>query len=281
MSEAIGWIREVVLDCADPWALARFWAGLLGGTPVEWYQGWVTLEPPPHGQRLSFQGSASPRVDDASRVHFDVLVEDLGAAHDRVTSADAVMIGEHVSPLALGRASGQPYGAAGGPSYGQGGAQPFDPAAGSPYGQGGAQPFDPTGGPSYGQGGAQPSAPAGVPSYGQGGQWGAQPYGQDATGFPQVSWTDRQVSGAGPLGGFTPAQPAQSPAGRGEVASAIVLAAQDAAPRPGYAAPGSAVDLTLEVRRADGSVYTTRAPRSACPLRKAGPRWPRPVRGSR
>jgi hypothetical protein len=98
MSDAIGWIREVVLDCADPWALARFWAGLLGGTPVEWYRGWVTLEPPPHGQRLSFQGSVSPRVEDASRVHFDVLVEDLGAAHDRVTSAGAVMIGEHVSP---------------------------------------------------------------------------------------------------------------------------------------------------------------------------------------
>jgi glyoxalase superfamily protein len=98
MSDAIGWIREVVLDCADPWALARFWAGLLGGTPVEWYQGWVTLEPPPHGQRLSFQASASPRVDDVSRVHFDILVGDLSAAHDRVTAAGAVMIGEHVSP---------------------------------------------------------------------------------------------------------------------------------------------------------------------------------------
>ena len=35
---AIGWIREV-LDSPDPWALARFWAGLLGGTPVEWYPG--------------------------------------------------------------------------------------------------------------------------------------------------------------------------------------------------------------------------------------------------
>ena len=52
MSEpAIGWISEVGLDGADPWALAHFWAGLLGGTPVEWYPGWVTLEPPPNGQR--------------------------------------------------------------------------------------------------------------------------------------------------------------------------------------------------------------------------------------
>jgi hypothetical protein len=101
--EAIGWIREVVLDCADPWILARFWAGLLGGTPVEWYPGWVTLEPPPHGQRLSFQASPAqaspaPLAENASRVHFDILVEDLAAAHDRVVSAGAAQIGEHVSP---------------------------------------------------------------------------------------------------------------------------------------------------------------------------------------
>jgi hypothetical protein len=94
----IGWIREVVLDCADPWVLARFWSGLLGGTPVEWYPGWVTLEPPPHGQRLSFQVSTAPPLENTSRVHFDILVEDLAAAHDRVLSAGAELIAEHVSP---------------------------------------------------------------------------------------------------------------------------------------------------------------------------------------
>jgi hypothetical protein len=66
MSEpTIGWISEVVLDGPDPWVLARFWAGLLGGTPVEWYPGWVTLEPPPNGQRLSFQATAHDRVMEA------------------------------------------------------------------------------------------------------------------------------------------------------------------------------------------------------------------------
>jgi hypothetical protein len=77
----IGWIREIVLDSADPWSLARFWAGLLGGTPVGWYPGWVTLEPPPHGQRLSFQGTAGsgggcPAGSGSGGpvVHFDVLV---------------------------------------------------------------------------------------------------------------------------------------------------------------------------------------------------------------
>ncbi len=110
MSEeaAIGWIREVVLDCPEPWALARFWAGLLGGTPVEWYPGWVTLEPPPHGQRLSFQASSAPAAEDTLRVHFDVLVEDLPTAHGRVVAAGAVAIAEHVSPRP--RPDGEPVG---------------------------------------------------------------------------------------------------------------------------------------------------------------------------
>ena len=59
MVAPIGWIREIVLDSSDPLGLARFWAGLLGGEPVEWYPGWITLEPPPHGQRLSFQGTGA------------------------------------------------------------------------------------------------------------------------------------------------------------------------------------------------------------------------------
>jgi hypothetical protein len=95
---AIGWIREVVLDGPDPWTLARFWASLLGGTPVEWYPGWVTLEPPPHGQRLSFQATSTPPVQDVAGVHFDILVENLAQAHDRVLSAGATLIGQHVSP---------------------------------------------------------------------------------------------------------------------------------------------------------------------------------------
>jgi hypothetical protein len=87
-----------VLDCADPWELARFWAGLLGGIPVEWYRGWVTIEPPPHGQRLSFQASSAPPGERALAAHFDVLVGDLAAAHERVVAAGAAFAEEHVSP---------------------------------------------------------------------------------------------------------------------------------------------------------------------------------------
>ncbi len=96
--EAVGRIREVVLDCADPWALAAFWSRLVGGSPVEWYPGWVTLEPPPHGQRLSFQASPQSAPADSARVHVDVLVDDLDVAHDQVLGAGATYLRAHVSP---------------------------------------------------------------------------------------------------------------------------------------------------------------------------------------
>jgi glyoxalase superfamily protein len=99
--DVIGWIREIVLNSPDPRALAGFWAGLLGGAPVEWYPGWITLEPPPHGQRLSFQGisaGAATGSGSAPLVHFDVLVGDLLAAHERVLASGATFAGEHASP---------------------------------------------------------------------------------------------------------------------------------------------------------------------------------------
>lgn len=89
---SVGLIREVVLDTPDPWSLARFWAGVLGGEPVEWYAGWVTLEPPPHGLRVSCQQGP------AERMHFDVRVGDLAAAHERVVALGARPVAERVSP---------------------------------------------------------------------------------------------------------------------------------------------------------------------------------------
>ena len=94
--EPIGWVREIVLDSPAPWRLAEFWSGLLGGEPVEWYDGWVTLEPPPHGQRLSFQ--RSDWAPESGGVHFDVLVDDLEAAHARVLTAGGSYVAERWSP---------------------------------------------------------------------------------------------------------------------------------------------------------------------------------------
>src|SRR5260370_10443555 len=93
----------MVLDSSDRRRLASFWASLLGGNPVEWYPGWITLEPPPHGQRLSFQGTGSearsaPGTSTSPLVHFDVLVSDLRAGHERVIAAGGIFVGGHASP---------------------------------------------------------------------------------------------------------------------------------------------------------------------------------------
>jgi hypothetical protein len=92
----IGWIREIVLNSRDPLALATFWASVVGGMPTEWYDGWITLEPPPHGQRLSFQ--RSDEVTTAAGVHVDVIVEDLLTAHEAVLAAGASYVEERWSP---------------------------------------------------------------------------------------------------------------------------------------------------------------------------------------
>lgn len=97
MSE-IGWIREIVLNTSDPVALSAFWAKLVGGKPVEWYDGWITLEPPPHGQRLSFQITQDHQDSHVTTVHFDVLVEDLEKAHEAVLSAGGEYLEERWSP---------------------------------------------------------------------------------------------------------------------------------------------------------------------------------------
>ncbi len=94
----VGRIREIVLNSPDPLALAAFWAKFVGGSPVEWYDGWITLEPPPHGQRLSFQRSSSGTDGTSAGVHFDVLVDDLESAHDAVVSAGGTYIEERLSP---------------------------------------------------------------------------------------------------------------------------------------------------------------------------------------
>lgn len=93
----VGWIREIVLNSADPGMLAAFWSELLGGAPTQWYDGWVTLEPPPHGQRLSFQRAEADAAG-SSAVHFDVLVDDLQAAHGRVLAAGGEYLEERWSP---------------------------------------------------------------------------------------------------------------------------------------------------------------------------------------
>jgi catechol-2,3-dioxygenase len=84
-------MRSVVLDCPDPRALARFYAGIVGGEPAEEEPGWVVLQVP-GGPRLAFQLSPDhtppewPRADrNAQQFHLDL---DAGPTWEQVDAAE-------------------------------------------------------------------------------------------------------------------------------------------------------------------------------------------------
>lgn len=79
--------RMIVLDAADLDAESAFWAGLLGGTVMAgdtWHNIWVDGEWQ-FGVQLS-PSHVPPAWPDGSpqQIHFDLYVDDLDAAHERV-----------------------------------------------------------------------------------------------------------------------------------------------------------------------------------------------------
>ena len=88
----IGIIDEVVFDCAQPAVLAAFWAGVLGGQPVERDEAWWYVLPPGWTQ-LSFQKVPEAKTV-KNRVHLDVRVQDIEAATARAEALGARRVGE-------------------------------------------------------------------------------------------------------------------------------------------------------------------------------------------
>jgi hypothetical protein len=91
-------MRNVVLDCAEPRLLAEFYRVALGWSYVAGHEDadpagdeWLQLRPPVAGPLLAFQRSDAPvtpwRTD--ARVHVDVTVPDLDAAHDHLVACGA------------------------------------------------------------------------------------------------------------------------------------------------------------------------------------------------
>lgn len=74
----IGHIDEVVIDCADPEALATFWASILGGEPRGRDAAWWHITPPGFSQ-IAFQKVPEPKST-KNRLHLDVRVDALGPA---------------------------------------------------------------------------------------------------------------------------------------------------------------------------------------------------------
>jgi hypothetical protein len=88
----IGRIDEVVIDCANPESLAKFWARVLGGEPIERDEAWWYILPPGWTQ-LSFQKVPEVKMV-KNRLHLDVLVEDVTAATSRAQLLGARCVGD-------------------------------------------------------------------------------------------------------------------------------------------------------------------------------------------
>ncbi|MDQ6896260.1 MAG: glyoxalase [Actinomycetota bacterium] len=94
----IGRLHHVVLDTADPEALARFWSALLGQPVTYASENWVVVAPDDHTSGLAFQLAPDHRppvwgdCDRPQQVHPDVMVDDVGAAERAIEELGATRL---------------------------------------------------------------------------------------------------------------------------------------------------------------------------------------------
>ncbi len=92
---AIGTLHEVVFDCSNPEALARFWQALIGGEVEVESDDWVVLDGDDLGFYIGFQ-RVPERKSAKNRVHLDVEVDDLDTAVDEAEQLGARTLGARV-----------------------------------------------------------------------------------------------------------------------------------------------------------------------------------------
>ena len=89
----IGALQEIVFDCPNPEALARFWQALIGGDVEVESDDWVVLDGDEEfGCFIRFQHSGDKKSG-RNRVQFDIEVDDLATATDEVEQLGARKIG--------------------------------------------------------------------------------------------------------------------------------------------------------------------------------------------
>lgn len=86
-------VAEVVLDCSDPPALARFYLELLGGRPRQSRSEWATIWADPI--IIGFQQVPEPKAV-KNRCHLDFACDDLEAAAARAQALGATRLGDVV-----------------------------------------------------------------------------------------------------------------------------------------------------------------------------------------
>jgi predicted enzyme related to lactoylglutathione lyase len=80
----VGWLRAVVIDAAEPVALAAFWCAVLGVGIVEQADDWIQLEPGLGGAFLAFEPATPDTPPRTFAVRPDLEVEDMDVARARI-----------------------------------------------------------------------------------------------------------------------------------------------------------------------------------------------------
>ncbi len=89
---AIGSLHEIVVDCSNPVALARFWQALIGGDVDVESDDWVVLDGDDEGFYIGFQLVPEGKAG-KNRIHLDVVVDDLERSVDEAEQLGARKIG--------------------------------------------------------------------------------------------------------------------------------------------------------------------------------------------
>jgi len=88
----IGSLHEIVVDCSNPEALARFWQALIGGEVEVEDADWVILDGDDDGFYIGFQRVPEGKSG-KNRIHLDVAVDDLDRAVDEAEQLGARKVG--------------------------------------------------------------------------------------------------------------------------------------------------------------------------------------------
>lgn len=87
-------MEMITVDCADPWRLAQWWAGAVGGEAIELPGTGFVLVAKENWPALGFQ-----RVDDPTpgknRVHLDLMADDLEGEIARLVGLGATETARH------------------------------------------------------------------------------------------------------------------------------------------------------------------------------------------
>ena len=95
MTDAVGRLGAVVVDCRDAASLATFWAAVVGGERVVRDTTWATVRVPGTANVIDFQQVPEPKGG-KNRLHLDVKVSDLASATTACVALGAEAIGEVV-----------------------------------------------------------------------------------------------------------------------------------------------------------------------------------------